>query len=782
MKWILSIAIFVLTWFSFPDYQYFPTQNSAYHHSFAQDYKSGKFDSREILTLSDFQGHFVDQHVVFHFLLIPFLHIPTEPWLQLKVAQVFFSGLLLVLIFNVLATHVGYVWALLGCLAFLGSNDALKRFWMLRVDSVALLFFTVHILYSNFLIRKKKWFLWALSFSLCSMVSWVNLTLLACPLFDNSISKQEKAKFVLLGVLIISLQLFLVAGEGFGFNYFLTLMKQNFLSSNIDEWKASAFDLFKWGHILVGLVIIVGHRFFRKTGNRSELSSSLIFFTLLFTFLALRHQRFYTISVLLFSVLFAFEFGLFLRDRLASNKWITLSIGAAITVSLVAQLMMTRQTGSWGIRSNTTDLRGLARWIEKTGFQLPKRVINERWESWSEMLFFFPYLISEPGLAPNIYSNLNSGMNCLSYLRYRSKENQSGDFFNYCVSLVFEKFDSDLLLGHSNSNFIRNLKKMRGAFKIIYSDRYVSLLEKRFFLKSETNLSNLKNIESVNWLKPAQLLKGGFLTSIDNYGKPVGDTSASRFRAMFSAVNFCDLSLMSNSDCLKVVKWGDNLNIEKQALPFLSFLDLLKKRVKVKEFPPSNDLFYRYLNLILPSGQFLELDYTKRDMFFYPGEILLYILKDSRASAHKDKIESALRYYSSQFIWSRNQFMIRWLSEVLLKYRQLFGDLQFDGVFQVISQEVKNNLLFVCGDYSGADIYRPGLWLEGLGLAPDYLVSQELKLALFRCAVESVSKAKHLSKEIYFYGSQRGSSFLHIDTHAHSSSGYHIYKNGRWIE
>lgn len=775
----LFIVFLAVAWSSLPSYDYFPTQNSAYHSALARDYLQDNL--APLLPTSKLQGHFFDQHLTYHLLLAPLVQNAQEPWLILKAVQAIGLALLFLLIFLFISRHQRWYWALVPILFIVSQSHTYYRFYFLRIESLSILLLFTAIISASYLLNRQRYLWWMLIFFVAVLTSWINLVLLALPILKEDENFKTKIKW-LAYCCAAFLVTFILKGEGLGgLSYFGGLMNQNFVQDNgISEWaKTTNF----WKALLLPtlafcLSAVIYLRFTKKTFEQTL----LLFYFALFFILTAYFKRFETSLFVMTGTCFVYFFGHLPIQR----EQIKSALGALLVVtfgtSAVTQLVNIQKAPAYATRE-VTDIRDLHEWAQKNNFS-PERMINLRWENWGEMLWYFPQTISEPGLTLSIYNaSVPKAMKCIWKLR-KSNFNMNGKEFFNCSRILRDSFQTDLLLLPINRQVVQFVEKNPSLVSFVFKGKKTAVLRLNTPSVDITpKFSSQKRPMNFAWIEPRHFLKDNHLQSFRPNGSLIPLDKSTRLRSAYAAWVLCTSGYLEKKDCLAVRDKALEDPMENSVYATYALLGLLNEHLGDKPELTAK-LYKKYISDVLPTGQFRGIKYGQGEEIFSPGEVLVFLTTVAKGSEDQNKIKKALEYYSTNYLVMDQQFMIRWLVEATLIYRKKFQDHSFDGVFRVIEKRIDKTWPLVCAPFvgQGQSIFQAGLWLEALARIPDSLLNPDTKLRAFHCNYDSIQILNVGKDKVHFFSGTKGSSVFRIDNHAHAWRGFTDYLSGNWID
>jgi hypothetical protein len=809
---ILGVSLtFYFIMSTFPHFEYFPSQNAAYHAMMSRRFNV-EYKHIELLPKSQFEGNILDQHIGFHYILSKLKpYYEGNWWNFLRLVQSFFLGLFFVFIIEAFIRK-GLPPSL--ALSFLGmslffSGEFLNRFYFLRLESVILFFLVLSFLTQDYLKSFKTSWIWYGFFFLFLTVSWIPLVLVVIPLvriiLDSSF-QEKKILASLKTLIILSLVIvssFLLKGS-FGeiFSYFNSLMKFTLSgSSGIREW--SHFNKKLWPYyVYFSLIFLIVAFYFvcsRKNDNiktHKEFFLSYTIVSFIFCVLSVFYNRFLTVSYFLMVPLSIYFFWFFLKKK----KNIEKVSHIILILSLVGLWQFSKKVPTTFLRWNSEVQN-----YHETIFQLekmqnaPNKITITRWEHWSLLSWHLPQIIFEPGLSTLIYeSKAPETLRCLISMR-DSKEPFIVQKVQSCLDSLRRELQTPFLLIDKSyrrlSSFLKNypilghiIFETNESLLFRIKDEYVDL---EILMRSLYQDRIIKNNLHKTVLLPENLKgESDFIQSFDLIStNPYFslENPVSLLRSIMSSWVYCRTEYFSQSLCKKMfnaykekyfketfektVTYKENkIQDLSSHLGILSMMGLLAIHVK-----SHNDIIYyqeKIVSQILANGLFSTVSYDLRDSIFYPGEALLFLYKSlevRKSYEILDKIEKAFYFYWYQFILTDNPFYIRWLSEVISVRAKFY---QKTELFE--AHYIKNKVNLEWANYcalfksSSSDKTWSGLILEGIIHLNLYQTESKLSHYIF-CALGALKRLP--SSKISYFVLRENSFLVRDDIQAHSWSG-----------
>ncbi|QDK36501.1 hypothetical protein [Bdellovibrio sp. NC01] len=493
LSWIFSICAFVtgllvcLYVFAKKDFAF--TQNTFYHIQFARTYAKGiwNFADLGILSHSYFDKVFIDQHILYHLYLIPFL-IFFSPFVATKVAMSVLIGIVLFLMHRILRKYMSDVMALALTVSFvfLGGNAITRVFWErpAPINFIAILFL---LLLSQKQIGAWLWLIVGYAFSMVSFETAFLTAAFGCFfLFDFKNTSWKKVAALVSGV---ALSFVLAPFPVEKIKYFANLLYYNlFIEKKIREWQAAKEPADVLGLFLIIFLSAVCLRWFQKAkeefSNRFTLTHKLLLASSGLLIVSLEVTRFSYLFCLLAFLIFAIALSEF-RDN--QKKWTEYTAKLVAVVFLICAVMniTALKKNFRGDSGTARDLEKFAIWYNGSEYR-GKPFLVMSWEYWSPLFYNDRYTKAEPGFSVFIYDFKDSG-----------RMQQLGRFVDRPDSLtwqqtrdLFAAWNTDVLLIEKAHRSYATIKSTQGYLVKIYEDEKFELLQLREPNKNVTQTMN----------------------------------------------------------------------------------------------------------------------------------------------------------------------------------------------------------------------------------------------------------------------------------------------------
>lgn len=786
MKYLLVFASLVVgIWFLFPEVDYFPSQNSAYHAALVREYVQKNQQHFEYyLPTSSLSEFFPDQHAGYHFILAPWLNQSDSPWQILKIFQVLALALLGVYLSYLYSYQKYGLLFLVPIVLLLISNYPARRLYFFRPEAwmyLSMVVTSYSYIKSDY---RRKTGIWLINFILATLFSWVNLILLVLPLIKKQ-SWIHKVKDIILAFAGFMTVLIFRGPVESWFQHFWNIFQPNVLgNSKISEWsQPNIFQpLFLFCLVLIGISFFIYKKFNQRSADLTH--KLTLFMSVLFLILSIKYMRFQTGLYIWMGLLFieTIRKTYFKIDFTSKAANIVLTLLLFIPVTLKAYQL--NQKGSFKNRSEVVDLRQFKKWSSAQNFEFQKAIVL-RWENWSEFTWYFPSSVVEPGFAESAYKLKSArALNCLRQMRNSNLEIKSSDEFQ-CLDLIQKEFKSNLLFTPFNINYLKNINLQPQYFERIYSDSQIILVRLKNQSQSDKKISLAYDFLPANYfLVDNQLLS----IATDTSKKGLSTTIV---RQIYSLWVFCKNNLLSTPTCQKMSdQYYTQIQQQKSsaahALLGLTF-QALNYKTEIQQ-----KIFFELISFIQSDGSFKNINYKKRDKLFYPGEMLTFMLSYIQANKiqnteSQNKIALAIRRYTYDYMMTAEPLMVRWLIEVAQRYNVTYKDNQFLPLLKTIQSHIEKSISYYCRPHFIKDefVFMPSLWFEGISQVPDYIYSNKFKFEIFSCALSSLQEVSFESdtrKKYVFFPISYQANSIRIDQQAHGLAGYYNYLNSYWIE
>jgi len=778
------ILIALPLFFIFPKFEYFPSQNAAYHALMARRI-SGEFDQIPLLPTSAFSNFFIDQHLGLHY-LVKFLNpYFGAPWETLRFIQILFLSLFFIGSAFFINRQSNSFWVGCGWFGFslFFANTLLNRIYFLRIESLILASIVGSILSAHFLFSRKTSWIWYLIFFLSISYSWINFTLILIPVWMLKEQPKKLIKHMLL-IFVLTVLSFILRGDPIDIlKYFQSLLHFTlFSNSGIREWESSNVSK-TWPYLLFFFLnFVVALLSLRKRSVSKDVELTFLF-TIGISVAAVFFNRFMTGAYFLNMLLCGICVGSWLNFH-SQKRYLEKFVFALGGIFLL---------GYWHNRPDVfvrwnSEVHNYYQTIQSFGHLevKPKKVVISKWEHWSILSWHLPNVIFEPGLSTLIYrDSAPLSLKCIFYFRAHGN---NLNFFDVqkCLQNIRKEFDTDyFLLDSKFSQAIDFLKSYPdlGTFIFINSDGSLFKIGSSFDLNSILSMRekdypiiNLHDLNP-NFLIMENGLFGSFDFKRNAFIDPNLSQPGSLLRSIMSAWVFCRAEILPRKRCEEMfeqyqMKVNSDSNLGTQAMLGLLaiYLDRSYEAITIQK---------QISNQILSNGLFAKVNYGKRDSIFYPGEALLFLYKSLNYHSSPDllaKINRAYYYYWFQYHLTKNPFYIRWLSEVIAVRKKNLG-LNIDYEAKFIRYELTQKWPQYCPLLlaQNSDLTWAGLLLEG-GVHLFDRQTTQLMRQYYICAKGAIRYAQK-SGNLYF--AIRDSVFLaRDDIFAHSFGGMYYFLNG----
>lgn len=492
LSWIFSICAFVtgllvcLYVFAKKDFAF--TQNTFYHIQFARTYAKGiwNFADLGILSHSYFNKVFIDQHILYHFYLIPFL-IFFSPFIATKVAMSVLIAIVLLLMHRVLRKYVtdGMALALTMSFVFLGGNAISRIFW----ERPAPFNFVVILLVLLMSQRQASAWLWLIVGYVFSMVSFETAFLTAAFgtwfLFDFKKTSWKTVAALLCGV---ALSFVLAPFPIEKAKYFANLLYYNlFIEKNVREWQAAREPADVLGLFLILFLAAACLRWFQKGQEKLALHLSvaqkLILSSATLLLVSLEVTRFSYLFCLLGFLFFVIALAEFQSgDNHGWKAWLTKGLATLFIFVAIFNINGLKKNFR-GDSGTARDLQKFAIWYNGNEYRT-KPFLLMSWEYWSPLFFFDRTTKAEPGFSIFIY-DFKDSQRLRDWARFTDKP----DNFTWEQTRdLFAAWNTDLLLIEKAHRNYGTIKNSQGYLQKIYEDEKFELLQLRAPVKNLTEV------------------------------------------------------------------------------------------------------------------------------------------------------------------------------------------------------------------------------------------------------------------------------------------------------
>ncbi len=432
------------------------------------------FKALPLTTLNE--KDYVDHHYLFHVLLIPFTY--SDLRIGAKLAAVAYSSLALLSLFALLVIYrVPYRWLWLAPLVA-SSEPFLYRMSMTRAPALSLVLMGLG---AYFIFQRKHIMLTVLAFAFVWAYSLFPLILLMALMYSLCVYLAERRfDFKALAATVVGIIAGLVINPYFPEN--LKLLRDHLVmkltaSYSVDvgiEWypydswvlvgsSAAAFAIF-----IFALVIF---DFRRRIDDIKPLFFLLLSVALLL--MAVKSRRFIE-----YWPPFAVLFAAFTINVRVSSQWfekpreqILAAIAASfVAVVLIATMMITLIQAGRNVRSEADPFayRGAGEWLA-ANTEAGAMVFNTDWDDFPMLFYYSPKNVYVAGLDPtylhdqdaelwNLYVNITLG-----------RESQA-------APLIRKRFGAEYVFTDNQHPDFLNKANASGAFKIVYEDKYTTVL------------------------------------------------------------------------------------------------------------------------------------------------------------------------------------------------------------------------------------------------------------------------------------------------------------------
>lgn len=766
-------------WVATPNPQYFPSQNSAYHSYFGKFFWEAK---PHLLPSSEIRGQFVDQHLIYHAYL-SFFDLGSEegpstnsPWIQIKIANAILFGALAIVLASILQGQAPLFLALLPIMWVLSSPAVSFRLQLLRVDVLSLFFILLGIQLVAKAESTRGFILWRFALLLGLLTSWVNFVSYLSGIWICFKNRRLLLMRVFSLFAIGFLSLWLRTFDLSGIQYFFSSVEGLFFSENtIREWQPRRNFFEGYSALLLGLPLMTA--FFFKKPDRSQVDRSLLAHAYLFALVTLLYARFEFaagITIALGCVKFSWQYygtAVVVRRRLFLS--LGLILFSAVGFSAY-KLMLGKEAKA---SKEVMDFRPLAEWL-KSSPDAPSRIINVRWEYWSELLWLAPQVTTEPGFSLIIYGGRgDENLRCLSLLQRRNRPNlvRLGD----CMQRLTKKFKSNHFV-LDRSQAAHGWISLLPQFRAVYRGPDASVYEWLPDVQLQPRLESFQNMDSVqaSLQKLEHFYLDGWLRSVRDDQSLIPLTDLEKIRSIYSAWALCRNKSLRIQLCYDLQKSAAKERLADLPLAFTAFWGLLSLHTK-QDPEKIVELQARLAADLSPLGTFGELDYRKgSNRWFAHGQLLLFLINSLQLNSNQELIPKILKgvdYYHAYFILEKNPFMIRWLAEVLASAAALE---KVKGVDQRRSQFA--SVEKIASDFINADcslnekpsreIWWSGLFLEGLSHGPREWTQTRVLQKLKHCALRALQPWS-AKQGFYHFSTLPNGSVFRIDNHVHSLIG-----------
>ncbi|MFP5519249.1 MAG: hypothetical protein ACLGGX_05055 [Bdellovibrionia bacterium] len=766
--------MFLCIWNIFPEYDYFPSQNSAYHSAFAREIYSEESHIRELLPNSSLAKQFIDQHRAYHLMAALPIKYFAEPWQALKFLQVLFLSLSFLLLIRNKNIGISVAAVVATLLLYLSVDFGFKRFHLLRLESLILFFTLLAALFSSVVFNKKKYWVWFLYFWIAISFSWINLISLIF-VVTASISFKEKVKISLMSITILLIHLF-VLGQGMdGVLYFYDLILSNLFNKElINEWRPLR-DFSYW--ILLPISLIFGQAVVLTKNRKLGAEFNVFLLSLLLTVAAFKYSRFMTAAVFFSVVGFYFVLVYFLQQRKQPKILLTLLL-ASLSLSAGGRLYLNADNTFKASTTEVPNFKKFSAWLVQQ--DMPnKRYINLFWEHWSFALWHLPDWVSEPGFSMAIYRKTSpSSLKCLKRVRSFSREITVSEWIE-CQTILSSRFKTDLMLVPKVARARTFLNSVTSTFSILYQDEYFALIEfQKTDFSDEPVKINLSELVSLDFFR-----NGKVFQTRSEQGKWLEQNGVEDLRNVISVWSFCRRGLATTAQCRQTLEVYANRLESHPVFVFPAVWGLLALELGV--YTSKVDKIARtYLDSIDSQGFIKGIQYGQPQEYFYPGEMLIFLLKYVEISGGKEQaqepIRKALQNALNRYTLFPHDFKVRWLSEAAGIYLVFFGPDQDIALgLGYLTSHISPRLLNNCPQFRETRNFMPGLWLEGLAKLPENFFSYKDKKILAHCAMATLKNVQlNGGRKAYYFTGNLKSELARFDNHAHTLSGVYDFVFG----
>lgn len=808
MKWVLPVFGALILFFIFPKFEYFPSQNAAYHAVMARNLALD-VTQLPLLPTSLFKGHIVDQHLGLHYLISWVSPLFQNLWETLRFIQIAFLALFFVLAWAFLQREGVSKWISNSALGFalLFSGDLLNRVYFLRIESLVMASCMALLYFSDFIKKEGKAWIWYTLFFVSLSYSWINLVFIFIPVW--LLFKQPRLlSYQLFGALLLILLSFQMRGDLFEIGYyFKSLVRFTFIeNSGIHEWAPTSATR-RWPYLLffgLNLTLVIREQVMRLVSDRMQLMSLA---TLGFSLFSIFYSRFLTLAFFLNMILILY----FIQNYLKSKKRAVLLEGVVFSISVISLL------GYCNLRPHTfsrwnSEVHNYHNTIKSLNelTDLPKRVVITRWEHWSLLSWHLPQVVFEPGLSTLVYKeSAPQTLGCFSKFR-KTKMKWVFAQVQDCLGQIKAEFETDYLLIDTS---YRHLAQFLYSYPILgqfifynsdgalfkissditqvrspddlrriafaYSKKYSSqeVLPPRFLVKSN-GLIGTQSVASLLGLSPQRPISHEFAASTQITLSEPGFERASDFlRSAMSAWVFCRTEQVDKKTCHRWYSNYRQLNVFQDNLGVQAMLGLLA--IELGLMPEIYYYQQKILAQISNRGIFTSITYGKRESIFYPGEALLFLYRSLSffsSPSIRDKLEESYHFYWFQALSSGDPFYFRWLSEVIAARNSYFGLNQHYGAHSILTH-AKEFWANYCPIFLGfdSDVTWSGLLLEGL-VHLNKTQTTELLGSYYSCALGALKPIPELGKG--YFALRESLPIIRDDIQAHSWGGLYFFEKG----
>ncbi|MCM2277200.1 MAG: AMMECR1 family protein [Oligoflexia bacterium] len=451
------------------------SQNSYTHLRIARLYLQGVFDlsSLGVLPHSGFGEAFINQHALYHLLLLPFVALFDDP-IAAKLANAtlvasFLAGLAFLL--RELRVKNPFLWATI--VPFLGESFYPRLFWERPEPLIgAFLFFTTALL-----LRKRPartYLVSGLLFGCLSYFAWLGPALAALRSGLRAVRRQGLDPVPLLALSVgIAGSLLLSWHPLRNFSYAIALIRDTAGHSvRIAEWLPAPEPLTRGAPaallLFAGLLGLA-----RKKARAREPQIFIAGCATLFFLLTLRSQRFEYLTGAFSGALFVSvflrqpAFTWFSRRNLASGLILLLALGGLARAAQGIRAIAAPEFQ--GAQGDLYPLAPFLQWHARNGLA-EQPFINFRWEYWSQEFHAAPRTRAEPGFSMSLYrTHAPDLFELFETLRY-VPEAWSGDRAAEFWTRLVRATPARHLLVDKKSAAIERFDRHRELFTPVYED------------------------------------------------------------------------------------------------------------------------------------------------------------------------------------------------------------------------------------------------------------------------------------------------------------------------
>ena len=606
--YLFFIATFFFLSYLIIDKNFTMSQNSFYHQKIAMLYSQGNFNLDKIPSFkgTTFEKDFVNQHSLYHFMLIPFVKIFKAPK-AMKVATSFFITFLIMglyLLFKSLKVNFPLFWA--STALFLQGGAYQRLFWE-RPEPIILLFFVLFLFLIFNESKRSYLFLIGNVFLLASM-SYFALILpfiyLAHTLFFREYKKRSKLYIFLCLMLAFLIGISLGPHPVFNFNYFIDLLRANLQNkAEVKEWLPNvSFMKSYWIYNLLYFTSLI--LFFSNKLKMNKILNFIIVITFCFLLLTTHIRRFEFLYCFLAITSFILSINLIKVSKVTKRRFILYPIiGIFIALSSVNFIYLKKHFKG-NNKTSSYNFSPFYKWYKKSKLK-DERFINAKWVYWSELFFLDHMINSARGFSPSIEKKKTSNLfkslsqiESFSYLDYKN---------------INRLYQSNLILVDKNSTFYQKIilnKSLFNNFTKEYED------SSTVFLKIKDDILNSESSKKILPGKYRLTLNGvmtkrkfhldvSFGSKLYNFGIIGNSEKLKRKSFIVNIEKESNLSILANNKIVpfnfsgEYIKSDDGLSKHSFNVNddfYLSLTPLIENKGTHDLFPVNNKLLLNLVN------------------------------------------------------------------------------------------------------------------------------------------------------------------------------------------